>query len=243
MIPSKALLLIDGLFNFHTLRLLQIDEKQVPWSKIFNSLPLLGQGQTWEAIWFRPNRVEEIHISGNYFSKWDTFQILIRKKYVQISDKLESQFKHGNLPVFFQEEIEITQWYLNSWLQQVRRFKNQEEMFFDKLARKYRNIRISRPGILQVDAYQRKVLIERKTTNAISVQIGQAAFDPAYDKIILFGEVKGLYKAIRIAKDQGKVIFGVGYSKGECWGIPTWYSSHSEIMDMNYQLNLSSFVT
>lgn len=192
---KKVVVLIDGQNLFYGLQNINLKERDINWTKLFNSF-LEPQDELIRAYWFRPQKIQDGHLNHDAI-----LNQIIYKNY----NGCYTNFKTGNHSAIHPDtwakiNAEVDE--VEKWLRdQKTRFSN-IEFNYDQLCLDNSDIEIVKKGIVKVNAYQQEYNGEKGVDIALAVKMISLSVERKCDKIILISGDYDYAEAIAYVKNN-----------------------------------------
>lgn len=204
---KKVVILIDGQNLFYGLQNIGFKEREINWTKIFNSF-LEQNDELIRAYWFRPQRIQDGHLSSDAIKNQ-----IIYKNY----SGCYNNFKSGNHSAISPDtwsKIDAEVQEVEKWLHdQKTRFSN-IEYNYDQLCLENSDIEIVKKGILKINPYLQEYNGEKGVDIALAVKMISLSVENKCNKIILISGDYDYAEAIAYVKNNMTKVHIVKLHKG-----------------------------
>lgn len=192
---KNVVVLIDGQNLFYSLQNINLKEREINWTKLFNSF-LEANDELIRAYWFRPQKIQDTHL---------THESIINQVIYKNYNGCYNNFKTGNHTAIHNDtwgkinkEVED----IEKWLRdQKTRFSN-IEFNYDQLCLENTDIEIVKKGIVKVNAYQQEYTGEKGVDIALAVKMISLSVENKCNKIILMSGDYDYAEAIAYVKNN-----------------------------------------
>lgn len=192
---KNVVVLIDGQNLFYSLQNINLKEREINWTKLFNAF-LETNDELIRAYWFRPQKIQDTHLNHE-----SIINQVIYKNY----NGCYNNFKSGNHAAIHPDtwikinnEVEE----IEKWLRdQKTRFSN-IEYNYDQLCLENTDIEIVKKGIVKVNAYQQEYTGEKGVDIALAVKMISLSVENKCNKIILMSGDYDYAEAIGYVKNN-----------------------------------------
>ena len=204
---KTVVVLVDGQNLYYSLQEMKIIEKDVDWTKLFNSIIDPGD-ELIRAYWFRPAKILD-----TYYTENNIRNSIVYKKYRTHLDN----YKTGNLsaiPQHVQDDVFSECSKALGWIKkQKEKFAN-IEYAYDQLCLDHDNIEMVKTGVVKIDPYKQAYVGEKGVDISLAVKMISLSVGKKCDKIILVSGDYDYSEAIRFVKDNMTKINVVKFHKG-----------------------------
>lgn len=204
---KKVVVLIDGQNFFYALQSIGLKERDIHWTKLFNSF-LESADELIRAYWFRPQRIQDGHFT----------QESIRNQIVYKNHNGSYQhYKNGNHSAINQStltRIESEVQVVENWLREQKTKFSQIEYNYDQLCLDNSDIEIVKKGIVKVNPYKQEYIGEKGVDIALAVKMISLSVEKKCDKIILISGDYDYAEAISYVKNNMTKVHIVKPHKG-----------------------------
>lgn len=204
---KKVVILVDGQNLYYSLQEMGIIEKDVDWTKLFNSI--IDQGdELIRAYWFRPAKILD-----TYYTENNIRNSIVYKKYRNLLDKFKKN-DFENISQKVRDDVDREFKKVSSWIkQQKEKFVN-IEYAYDQLCLIHDDIEMVKTGVVKIDPYKQTYVGEKGVDISLAVKMISLSVGKKCDKIILVSGDYDYSEAIRFVKDNMTKINVVKFHKG-----------------------------
>lgn len=204
---KKVVILIDGQNLFYGLKNFALQERDIKWSELFQSL-LEPNDELIRAYWFRPQKIQDGHLTHENIRNQ-----IVYKQY----NGCYNNYKSGNhsaiskttLDCIENEALQVERW-LN---EQKNRFSS-IEFNYDQLCLDNNDIEIVKKGIVKVNPYNQEYVGEKGVDIALAVKMISLSVENKCNKIILMSGDYDYAEAINYVKNNMTKVHIVKWHKG-----------------------------
>lgn len=190
----KTLIFVDGQNLFYSLKRMELKVGQVHWGNFFNSC-LETKDQLIRAYWYQAEKINSPRIDEE-----SARRVAHKERPHLHRNEMDSYVKS--------REREALQW----WDQANKKYRNQLG-FYDHLSRDFPQIEMVRRGLIKVDPFNERFVTEKGVDVALAV--GMMRHQKNCDKIILISGDMDYGEAVRLVKDEMKIVHIVRLFIGE----------------------------
>jgi len=190
----KTLIFVDGQNLFYSLKRMELKVGQVHWGNFFDSC-LEAKDQLIRAYWYQAERINRPRIDE------------ISARRVALRERPGLSKKEMDAHVESREK-DALKW----WDQASKKYRKQLD-FYDHLSRDFPQIEMVRRGLIKVDPFNERFLTEKGVDVALAV--GMMRHQKNCDKIILISGDMDYGEAVRLVKDEMKIVHIVRLFIGE----------------------------
>ncbi|MCY4244593.1 MAG: NYN domain-containing protein [Gammaproteobacteria bacterium] len=190
----KTLIFVDGQNLFYSLKRMELKVGQVHWGNFFDSC-LEAKDQLIRAYWYQAEKINRPRIDEERTRR------VVQKEHPHLSkEEMDSCVKS--------REMDALKW----WDQTSKKYRKQLD-FYDHLSRNFPQIEMVRRGLIKVDPFNERFLTEKGVDVALAV--GMMRHQKNCDKIILISGDMDYGEAVRLVKDEMKIVHIVRLFIGE----------------------------
>jgi uncharacterized LabA/DUF88 family protein len=202
---KKVVVLIDGQNLFYGLQSIRMKERDINWTKLFNSF-LESNDELVRAYWFRPQRIQDGHLTEDAIRNQ-----IIYKNY----NGCYENYKNGN-PIDPNTVLKIENDVKNveDWIRAQKTRFSSIEYNYDQLCLDNCDIEIVKKGILKIDPYKREYNGEKGVDIALAVKMISLSVENKCNKIILISGDYDYAEAIAYVKNNMTKVHIVKLHKG-----------------------------
>lgn len=190
----KTLIFVDGQNLFYSLKRMELKVGQVHWGKFFASC-LEANDQLIRAYWYQAERLNRPRIDE------------VSARRVALKDRPGLSQKEMDAYVESREKDAL------KWWDQVSKKYRKQLDFYDHLSRDFPQIEMVRRGLIKVDPFNERFVTEKGVDVALAV--GMMRHQKNCDKIILISGDMDYGEAVRLVKDEMKIVHIVRLFIGE----------------------------
>ncbi len=199
--------MVDGQNLYYSLQEMGIMEKNVDWTKLFNSIIDLGD-ELIRAYWFRPAKILD-----TYYTENNIRNSIVYKKFRNQLDKFKKN-DFENIPQKVRDDVDRELKKVSFWIkQQKEKFAN-IEYAYDQLCLIHDDIEMVKTGVVKIDPYKQTYVGEKGVDISLAVKMISLSVGKKCDKIILVSGDYDYSEAIRFVKDNMTKINVVKFHKG-----------------------------
>lgn len=192
---KKAVIIIDGQNLSYDLRAMQLKEKDVNWTKLFNDI--VGTDSEFiRAYWFRPEKINGL------ITKQDVLESFIVKR---LFNHVYKDYNTKGIDVIapnVRKEIETKSNEVFDWVKEQQRKFEATEKAYDQLCLTHDNIEVVKSGVVRVDSISMEYLGEKGVDIAVAVKMIDLSIGGKCDKIILISGDYDYVEAIQYVKNN-----------------------------------------
>lgn len=204
---KKVVILVDGQNLYYSLQEMGIMEKDVDWTKLFNSIIDSGD-ELIRAYWFRPAKILD-----TYYTENNIRNSIVYKKFRNQLDKFKKN-DFENIPQKVRDDVDHELKKVSFWIkQQKEKFAN-IEYAYDQLCLIHDDIEMVKTGVVKIDPYKQTYVGEKGVDISLAVKMISLSVGKKCDKIILVSGDYDYSEAIRFVKDNMTKINVVKFHKG-----------------------------
>ncbi len=204
---KKVVILVDGQNLYYSLQEMGIMEKNVDWTKLFNSIIDSGD-ELIRAYWFRPAKILD-----TYYTENNIRNSIVYKKFRNQLDKFKKN-DFENIPQKVRDDVDRELKKVSFWIkQQKEKFAN-IEYAYDQLCLIHDDIEMVKTGVVKIDPYKQTYVGEKGVDISLAVKMISLSVGKKCDKIILVSGDYDYSEAIRFVKDNMTKINVVKFHKG-----------------------------
>lgn len=204
---KKVVVLIDGQNLFYGLKHLGLQERDIKWTELFQSL-LEPNDELIRAYWFRPQRIQDGHLNADSIRNQ-----IVYKRY----NGCYTNYKSGNLSAINPAtltSIENEAQQVERWLQEQKTKFSNIEYNYDQLCLDNSDIEIVKRGIVKVNPYTQEYNGEKGVDIALAVKMISLSVENKCNKIILMSGDYDYAEAINYVKNNMTKVHIVKWHKG-----------------------------
>jgi len=203
---SNVIILIDGQNLYYGLKDLSLNEWDISWDKLFNSLLTPGD-KLIRTYWFRPQKILDTYFTSHHIRS----NICYKKfnGYIAAYNQ-DSTTVPAHIITQIETEADITE----KWLKEVKEKFSKSEYKYDQISMDFDDIEVVKTGVVKIDPYKQLILGEKGVDISLAVKMIALSVQKKCDKIILISGDYDYAEAIRFVKDNMTKIHLVKLHKG-----------------------------
>ena len=204
---KKVVILIDGQNLYYSLHEMGIIEKDVDWTKLFESFVELND-ELVRTYWFRPAKILD-----TFFTEDKITRAIVYKKHRPHFEHYKNN-EMSEVPINVQTQVNREKDEVMSWLKRQKEKFSDLEYAYDQLCLTYDDIEIIKTGVVKIDPFRQTYLGEKGVDISLAVKMISLSVQRKCDKIILVSGDYDYSEAVKFVKDNMTKISVVKFHKG-----------------------------
>lgn len=204
---KKVVILIDGQNLFYGLQHLNLKERDIKWTDLFNSI-LEQNDELVRTYWFRPQKLQDSHLNSESIRNQ-----IVYKNYNGCYNNYKSG-NHSQINPTTLASIEAQAKEVEQWIHEQKTKFSNIEFNYDQLCLDNSDIEIVKKGIVKINPYKKEFNGEKGVDIALAVKMISLSVEKKCDKIILMSGDYDYAEAISYVKNNMTKVHIVKWHKG-----------------------------